>query len=349
MPLGLFTAQLNFETLREIGQAGRNSQVFLAHDKQMDGEIAVKQIAKARMPHAAEYYRESKILYGSAHPNVVSVHYGCEDTDNIYIAMPFYKNGSLKSAMASRSLSVRECIRYAVQFLSGLNNIHSKGLIHFDVKPDNILLSDSNEALLSDFGLAMAMDLLGFASPDQVYGKQIPPEYFTGNPHTHHYDIYLAGLTLYRMLNSDQHFTRQLNFTVEQDYYDAILAGNFPNRNAYLHHIPKKLQRIVNRALSVDVADRYDTVLDFINDLNEIDENLDWFHSKVGYVEEWIRTEGDRRFAVRLDRRNSANITIECTKTIISSNRTTRLTRHCKTGLTNANVLSNIKKTLLDV
>ena len=122
MPIGLYTAQLNFETIREIGQEGRNSQVFLAHDKQLDGEIVVKKIQKARIKHTGEYYRESKILHASSHPYVVRVNYGCSDSDFIYIAMPYYKNGSLKSLIDTRYLSIREVIRYSIQFLSGLNH-----------------------------------------------------------------------------------------------------------------------------------------------------------------------------------------------------------------------------------
>ena len=71
MPLGLQTAQLNFENQREIGQEGRNSKVFIAHDKQLDGEIVVKQIEKSKLTNPADYYKEAKILYASSHPFVV--------------------------------------------------------------------------------------------------------------------------------------------------------------------------------------------------------------------------------------------------------------------------------------
>ena len=96
MPLGLHTAELNFETIKEIGQEGKNSQVFLAHDIQLDGEIVVKKIEKSKIIKPTEYYEEAKKLYASYHSNVVKVNYGCSDADHIYIAMPYYKCGSLK-------------------------------------------------------------------------------------------------------------------------------------------------------------------------------------------------------------------------------------------------------------
>ncbi len=90
----------------------------------------------------------------SAHPNVVQIHYACYDADRIYLAMPYYRKGSVTSLITDKYMTVREIVTVGCQVLSGLHNIHSKGLIHFDVKPDNILLSDRGEALLSDFGLA---------------------------------------------------------------------------------------------------------------------------------------------------------------------------------------------------
>lgn len=343
MPIGLYTAELNFETIREIGQEGRNSQVFLAHDKQLDGEIVVKKIAKARLANADEYYRESKILHVSSHSNVVRVNYGCSDNDYIYIAMPFYKNGSLKSLIDTRHLSIREVIRYSIQFLSGLNNIHSKGLIHFDIKPDNILISDSNEALLSDFGLSKAMDNLGFANPDGVYSKQIPPETFSNTDKTIKFDIYLAGLTLYRLLNGNAQYYSQINFATQQEYIRAIQNGNFPNRNSYLPHIPIKLQRVVNKALNVNPNDRHKNVLELINELSDVDENLDLVFSKNGNFSEWRLNKDGRLYVIRLDSNDLNNQTVVTNKTMLNNNRTTIVNALCRNNLTERNVLSNLK------
>ncbi len=349
MPLGLYTAELNFETIREIGQEGRNSQVFLAHDRQLDGEIVVKKIPKAMMPNASEYYREAKILYASSHPYVVRVNYGCSDADYIYIAMPFYKNGSLKQLIDGRALSVREVIRYSIQFLSGLHNIHSKGLLHFDIKPDNILLSDSNEALLSDFGLSKAMDGSGFANPDNIYQRQVPPEVFLATNKTVHYDIYLAGLTIYRLLNGNAHYYSQLAYPDQNAYIQAIRSGTFPNRDSYLPHICLKLQRIVNKALSVNIQDRHQTVLELINELSSVDENLDWTYSKVGQIEKFNKVLADKSYEVSVDSNAAGNIKIETYKTISNSGRRSKVNAHSHNNLTSQNVLSNVKRILREL
>lgn len=347
MPLGLYTTELNFETIKEIGQEGKNSKVFLAHDKQLDGEIVVKKIEKAKIINPTEYYEEAKKLYTSSHSNVVRVNYGCSDADHIYIAMPYYKNGSLKSLAATKNLTIREVIRYSVQFLSGLHNIHSKGLIHFDIKPDNILLSDSNEALLSDFGLAKATNSFGFANPNQIYSKQIPPESFDSTDKTLLFDIYQSGITLYRLLNGEQHFHSQLSkFTSRDEFIEAVKTGNFPERDNYLPHIPLKLQRIVNKAISVELTKRHQSVLELINELSEVAENLDWSFIENGDTKKWSFNNGNHTYDIVVNFADPKKITMQTTKTNNSTGRSQRVTSDCHNNLTRNNVLSNIKKAL---
>lgn len=344
MPLGLYNANLNFETIEEIGLEGRNSQVYIAHDKQLDGNIVVKEISKEKLENAEDFYREAKILYMSSHPYVVRVNYGCENDDSIFIAMPYYENGSIKSLMAKKFLTIREVIRYAVQFLSGLHNIHSKGLIHFDIKPDNILISDSNEALLSDFGLSNAMNDLGYAEPNQIYFKQVPPEVFRGPEKTVHFDIYLAGLTLYRMVNGDSHFYNQFRFPNQQDYKDAIIAGRFPDRNSYLPHIPLKLQRIINKALEVNIEDRHKNVLELINELSDVDENLDWQFSVNQNVNQWEKDLPDKKYLVKLDGNQDNTLSLTTTKTMKNSGKTSKVGKHCYNNATENNITSKLNK-----
>jgi serine/threonine protein kinase len=173
-------AEVTFDLVREIGTDGQNSRTFVAADHQLNAEIVIKQIAKATLASPTNFFDESKALYASAHPNVVQIHYACEDADSIYLAMPYYRRGSVKGLITNKHMTVREIVTVGCQMLSGLHNIHSKGLIHFDVKPDNVLLSDRGEALLSDFGLAKQMDLAGLAAQDRFYFKTIPASHDHG-------------------------------------------------------------------------------------------------------------------------------------------------------------------------
>ena len=267
--------------------------------------------------------------------------------NHIYIAMPYYKKGSLKKLASKGHLTIREILRYSIQFLSGLHNIHSKGLIHFDVKPDNILISNSNEALISDFGLTKAMDAFGFASPEQIYTKQSPPETFTSTDKTLHYDIFLSGLTLYRLLNGEEFFHQQLTkFKSRDEYINAVKSGVFPNRSAYLPHIPLKLQRIVNKAISVEIRDRHDNVLELINELSDVDENLDWKFNRNGSVDTWSRDNGKHTYMVEVNFANPKDMSIKTTKTNNETGKSQNERAHCHNNFKSSNVMSNIKKAL---
>jgi eukaryotic-like serine/threonine-protein kinase len=182
------------------------------------------------------------------------------------------------ASVASRLMSVREIVAVGCQVISALHNIHSKGLIHFDVKPDNVLLSDRGEALLSDFGLAKPTTG-GLANPGLFYTKMIPPEAPAGaTAFNRTWDIYQLGLTLYRMCNGNDEFNKQFaQFGGNAPaFYDAVKAGNFPNRQVFPAHIPQKLRSIIRRCIDVDPVKRYQSALDVANQLAEIEDLLDW-------------------------------------------------------------------------
>lgn len=290
-------AELMFDLIREIGQDGKNSQAFVARDHQLDAEIVIKRIVKANIQNAGEFFAESKALHASAHPNVVPIHYACEDVDHVYLALPFYARGAVNRLITGQHMTVREIVTIGCQVLSGLHNIHSKGLIHFDIKPDNVLLSNRGEALLSDFGLAKQMTL-GVAIPNKFYTPMVPPELWAQQGFGPTFDIYQFGLTLYRMCKGNEAFYAQLqaygappNFNAAQFSADVI-AGRFPNRNAFPPHIPAKLRNVVKTCLRVDPAQRFQSALEASNALAQVDgETLDWRFTQTPDMFTWTKNK----------------------------------------------------------
>lgn len=297
-------AQVAFVLGAEIGVEGKNSKVFVAHDPQLDAELVVKKIAKARLADPDNYFSESRLLYKSAHSNVLPVHYACFDDDHIYVVMPRMSNGSLKGILAARMLTVREVVVFATQFLSGLHHVHSKKLIHFDVKPDNILISDRGEALLSDFGLAKQMEFGGHAGQDRMYGKMTPPEWFTDQyALTTRADIYQAGLTLFRMCAGDAEFYRQFSSFLEHgvvnrdEFRHAVLNAQFPDTDALPQHIPNRLKTTITKCLKTDPRRRFSSVIEIVNELAAIEgEILDWAYQITADGREWSKDDGDAVF-----------------------------------------------------
>lgn len=110
-------AEITFDLVKEIGSDGKNSRTFVATDHQLNAEIVIKQIAKTTLASSMNFFDESKALYASTHPNVVQIHYACEDTDNIYLAMPYYRRGSVKGLITNKHMTVREIVTAGCQIL----------------------------------------------------------------------------------------------------------------------------------------------------------------------------------------------------------------------------------------
>ncbi|WED21559.1 serine/threonine protein kinase [Vibrio sp. JC009] len=290
-------AAVQFEPIEEIGQEGKNSRVFKIRDSALNAEMVLKQVPKIKFQTPEQFFDEARMLYAIQHPNVVEVNYACFDNDFVYMTMPFYSNGSLSRFMNGRFLTVREIIRYSIQFLSGLHHIHSNGLLHFDLKPDNIMLSVRNEAMLSDFGLAKYMDAYGFNTPRQIYSSHTPPELINTKLLTTTSDIYQAGLTIYRMcVGSDNFNSQYAKFGTGADFDRAhfeqeLVNGIFPDRNVLPEHIPNKLHSVINRCLAVDPVDRYQAVIEVVNALSDVDDRyFDWQYENLGHIRKWSKT-----------------------------------------------------------
>ena len=259
---------------------GLNSDVFLAHDLQLDTQLAMKRVPKTSFPSQTDYFAEARRLYDARHKHIVEVKYSSEDADHIYLAMPFYRAGTLQGLLDRRHLTVGEVIRYGLEFLAGLNHVHVKGLVHLDVKPTNILLDDSDTAALADFGLSREVSSHGLAEMPRAYRRHLPPERMTSDQVTKAADVYQAGLTLYRLCVGTAEFERQVTASGLATDLTAISAGRFPDRRRFLPHTPARLRAVIRKALEVQPSDRYRAVLDLMNALALVDTALDWTYNE---------------------------------------------------------------------
>lgn len=339
-------AEISFEYKKEIGHEGANSNAYLAYDKQLDADIVIKQIGKKGSESFEAFFEEARILYLSNHPHVVQIHYACEDAENVYIAMPFYKAGSLNNLINSRYLTLREIIQFGCHIASGLHNIHSKGLIHFDIKPDNVLLSDRAEALISDFGLSRRINLDGIAGQDRLYFKMRPPEAFTTSDFTRAFDIYQFGLTLYRMCVGNSEFEAQFNAFGDnqenfkrEDFKYAVRNAKFPDRSAYPAHIPNRMRNLIKACLEPDTSRRISAAIDVANKLAEIDSRLDWAYSVDKGVKNWRRVEGEKLYELRVNEDGSSYAEKK-----IGNNKARRIASYCKDSISLSEIKSFLKE-----
>lgn len=274
--------KFNLKIIKKIKSEGVNSALYLVEDIQLGSRFILKQMDKNKFKDVDKYFEESKKVYNSKHPNIMSINTASYDDKYIYITMPYFKRGSLYHMLETRNLTIREIIKYALDFLSAIQYIHLNGMIHCDIKPNNILLSNSDSAVLTDFGSALYLNNSGNARLRNVYYKHIAPEQCTNSIINKSIDIYQIGTTLYRMCNGNEEYNKQAKKYKDLNNLKLACAkGKFPIRKKYLPHIPKSMISIIEKCLMVDPQERYDSVLGIMNDLSSITENLDWRYNKI--------------------------------------------------------------------
>ena len=330
---------VDLENMKPLGNSeGKNSEVYLAKDKQLKHQFIVKKISKSSIyedfgsKDEENLFLESSILYKVSHPNITEIQYASYDEDNIYMVMPYYKNGSIQSMLDERTLTVAEMVKYSLEFLSGLLFVHSYGLVHFDIKPTNILINNNGKAVLTDFGLSKYLDKkTELVQPNKLYKCHWPPEMFVSNELSRQADIYQVGMTMYRMVNGNKIWEEQVSL----HYNDNDIArGQFPDRKRYLPHVPLRIKKIINKCLEIDVDKRYTNVIDIINDLSVVECTANWQY-EIDYKQNdvWRLIEQDKITTIYLSK-NADKYDLKTIKTKRATGRETRIVDMCKNNIT---------------
>lgn len=280
------STKINLKILEKINSEGVNSALYIVEDTQLGSKFILKQIDKKNLKEYDRYFDESKKICRLEHPNIISIKHASYDDEYIYIVMPYFENGSLYNLLQGRNLTLREIIRYSLDFLQAVYYIHNNNLVHCDIKPNNILINDENRAVLTDFGSALYLDENGNAKLKNVYYKHIAPEQCLNSTVNRKIDVYQIGTTLYRMCNGNEEYNKQVKRHKDLNSLKIASAnGKFPVRKKYLPHIPKSMIQIIEKCLKVNQNERYDNVLEIMNDLSAVNENLDWYYTKINKEE----------------------------------------------------------------
>jgi len=233
--------------------------------------------------------------------------------DGFRINMEFLEKGSVQDLLNKiKFLDAKQALKIAGCVLHALEYAHNKSILHLDVKPGNILIKNENTYKLSDFGLANIRDEKGNSAFKQIYTMHVPPEKISGsqNEATEQSDIYMFGVTLYRLLNGDSYVAQQWDdLRKNKTLTNAIISGKFPDRNKYLPHINKKLIKIINKCLDVNLSQRYKSIRDVRIDLGKIKIKNNWIPKDISAnLHYWKCFVDDRPYLEIIGERNQKNL-----------------------------------------
>ncbi len=258
-----------YEVLRLIADGGFG-RVLLAKDLELDRLVAIK-ISRAGLfvskTDVDRFLKEARMAARLSHPNIVSIYdVGRSEDLGCYIVMDYIDGGPLDVEETASRLNTAEAVSLVAQIADGVHHAHTKGLVHRDLKPGNVLLDGRGTPFVADFGLAVheseQYDHEGEISGTPPY---MSPEQVCGLSHRldGRTDIWSLGVLLYELLAGRKPFQGQSRERV----FDEILNRDPKPLRQINDRIPVQLERICLKALAKQPAQRYSTALDFANEL----------------------------------------------------------------------------------
>lgn len=258
-----------YELVKCIGHGGM-ADVYLALDLILDRQVAIKILkpdSNADKVALERFAREAQASTQLSHPNIVDI-YDVGDDDNIhYIVMEYVKGHTLKQLIKKRGpLPTRETIWIMKQLTSALMEAHKNGLIHRDIKSQNILIKDDGTVKLADFGIAILNNVIQLTSKDSVLGSvhYLAPELVKGEKSSMKSDIYSLGIVMYELLRGDVPFKGDNPAQIALKH----MKQEIPNVREYNPQIPQSVANIITKACAKDPKDRYDNAALMLKDLN---------------------------------------------------------------------------------
>ncbi len=263
-----------YKVIEEIGKGGMG-RVYMAHDERLERTVALKELVISELVDGEErseiterFIREAQTAANLNHPNIVTIFDVAQENGKHYIAMEYIPGRSLKEFIEKNHTFVLDTLLdILLQIASGMEHAHSKGVIHRDIKPDNIKVIDNNVIKIMDFGIASMerkkdnitkngalMGTIGYMSPEQLYDSKSVDN---------RADIFSFGAMLYEI------FTQRLPFdgeTIGEVIISIMTCNPIPPRQIN-PSIPRKLESMILKCLEKEPDKRYNKFKDISNEL----------------------------------------------------------------------------------
>ena len=247
-----------YQVIKLIGRGGM-ADVYLALDTILNREVAIK-VLKTDMssdPVALERFkREAGSATCLSHPNIVDVYDVGDDEDKHYIVMEYVKGCTLKQLIHKRgAIPYKEAVWLMKQLTGALMEAHRNGIIHRDIKSQNVLIKDDGTVKMADFGIALANDAIQITSKDSVLGSvhYLAPELVKGGQATMQSDIYSLGIVFYELLTGDVPFKGDTPAQVALAHIKSII----PSVRSINPDIPQSVENILLLSTAKSPDNRY--------------------------------------------------------------------------------------------
>jgi serine/threonine protein kinase/Tfp pilus assembly protein PilF len=283
----------HYRLIRKLG-AGGMGEVYLAEDTRLNRKIALKLLPEnftRDEDRLQRFIQEARAASALNHPNIITIYdFGHVDSLN-FIASEFIEGKTLREHRQQTGMQLGEVLDVAVQIAGALSAAHDAGIIHRDIKPDNVMIRPDGYVKVLDFGLAklveqqtpstdtqaptvakvstqpgMLLGTFGYMAPEQARGKDVDART----------DIFSFGVLLYEVITGRAPFEGETT----SDLIASILMGEPQPISYYLPGSPAELQRIISKALRKNKEERYQTMKDMLVDLRSLKQQLE-FETKL--------------------------------------------------------------------
>jgi serine/threonine protein kinase/tetratricopeptide (TPR) repeat protein len=260
----------HYKILEKLGEGGMGV-VYKAHDTKLDRDVALKFLPRhlaVEQSDKARFMQEAKAAALLNHPNLCTIHAIEEHDGEIFIAMEYVDGKTLRQLIANRQLPMDHWIGYAIQIGEGLQEAHSKEIVHRDIKADNIMVNSRNQIKVMDFGLAKLKGSLKLTKTSSTVGTlaYMAPEQIQGAEVDARSDIFSFGVLLFEML------TGRLPFRGEHEasmMYSIVNESSQPIQK-YLPDAPSDLIHVLDRLLEKNPQDRYQSIVEAVIELKRL-------------------------------------------------------------------------------
>ncbi|KIL50424.1 non-spific serine/threonine protein kinase [Jeotgalibacillus alimentarius] len=257
-----------YKVIKTIGSGGM-ANVYLARDMILDRDVAVKVL---RMDFVSEsnmlkrFQREAQSATSLAHPNIVSMYDVGDEDDSYYLVMEYVEGMTLKQYIREHSpLDLEDAVDIMLQLTSAIAHAHHNGIIHRDIKPQNILIDDQGNIKITDFGIAMALSATAITQTNSVMGTvhYLSPEQARGGTASKKSDIYSLGIVMYELLTGTLPYEGETPISIALKH----LQSDLPRPSEIVQDLPQSIENVILKAAAKDPHYRYSSADEMADDL----------------------------------------------------------------------------------